>query len=325
MFFLFVKKKGAWMMPKIDELLHEHSLHSVRSDGSQMIVLETGQGKTDPEWEILHVRKDGSVENDGTLILDSGEKTVLRKICDNERLKKIAALHDFVEWRSSVLEDHPNEQVLTLQEQLQHTEHDLQEIKTQYETTNEQLQEALKQVQDLNKLNSSQRKKERAAPRIDIDELEQRLKSTASAIAERTPSETQKIIANQVELGAGFYQQVGVQSHESFHLSLWLAAAGAGIFFLTVLATVLVTLLRGDSILVTIIGSIAAALTEGLAASNRLYNQASQQFSNFQVDLDRINRSSICYAMISEEAFEKKAPKQQEAIVKIIDTLLQAS
>ena len=148
--------------------------------------------------------------------------------------------------------------------------------------------------------------------------------TTAAAIAERTPSETQKIIANQVELGAGFYQEVGVQSHESFRLSLWLAAAGGAIFFLTVLATVLVTLLRGDSTLITMSGSIAAALTEGLAASNRLYNHASQQFANFQIDLDRINRSSICYAMISEEAFDKKTQKQQEAIVKISDTLLQA-
>ncbi|HEY4387001.1 MAG TPA: hypothetical protein VGN34_21300 [Ktedonobacteraceae bacterium] len=156
--------------------------------------------------------------------------------------------------------------------------------------------------------------------RIDVGEL----KNIASSITERTPSETQKIIANQIELGAGFYQEVGVQSHESFRLSLWLAAAGGGIFFLTMLATVLVTLFRGDSVLITIIGSIATALTEGLAASNRLYNQASQQFANFHVDLDRINRSSICYAMLSEEAFEKKKPKQQEAIVKISDTLLQA-
>ncbi len=223
-----------------------------------------------------------------------------------------------------MLEEHPDERVLTLQDQLQHTEHDLQEVKTQYETTHKQLQEAQKRAQDLTVLDASQRKRERAAPRIDLEEIEQRIKSTAAAIAERTPSETQKIIANQVELGAGFYEEVGVQSRESFRLSLWLAAAGGGIFFLTALATVLVTLLRGDSTLITIIGSIAAALTEGLAASNRLYNQASQQFANFQVDLDRINRSSICYAMISEETFEKKTQKQQEAIVKIIDTLLQS-
>ncbi len=309
-------------MSKIDELLHEHSLHSVRSDGSQMIALTTGQNQSSPEWEILVVRKDGSVENDGTLTHDdTGEKTVLRKIYNSEQLQKLAALHDFVEWRPGILEEHPEEQVLTLQDQLQQKEHDLLEMKTQYETTHGQLQETLQQVQDLNKLNASQRKKERTASRVDIDDI----KNIASSIAERTPSETQKIIANQVELGSGFYQQVGVQSHESFHLSLLLAAAGGGIFFLTMLATVLVTLLRGDSGLIIIIGSIATALTEGLAASNRLYNHASQQFANFQVDLDRINRSSICYAMISEEAFEKKAPKQQEAIVKIIDTLLQSS
>ncbi len=303
---------------KIDELLHEHSLHSVRSDGSQMIALETGQSQTGPEWEILIVRKDGSMENDGVLTLDTGEKTVLHKICDTERLQKLAASRDFVEWRSGVLEEHPDERILTLQDQLQ-------QMKTQYEATDKKLQEALKRVQDLNKFNTSQGKRGRIDPRIDIDELEQRLKSTASAIAERTPSETQKIIANQVELGAGFYEEVGIQSHESFRLSFWLTVTGGGIFLLTMLATVCITFLRGDSALITVIGSAAAALTEGLAALNRLYNHASQQFAHFQVDLDRINRSSICYAMISEEAFEKKAPKQQEAIVKIIDALLQSS
>ena len=307
-------------MAKIDELLHEHSLHSVRSDSSQMIALATGQNQTSFEWEILIIRKDGSVENDGTLTLEeTGEKKVVRKVYDTEQLQKLAALHDFVEWRPGVLEEHPDEQALTLQDQLQQKEHELQGMKTQYEATHQQLQETLQQVQNLSKLNVSQRRKERAISRVDIDDI----KNIASSIAERTPSETQKIIANQVELGAGFYQEVGVQSHESFHLSLWLAAAGGGIFFLTMIATVLVTLFRGDGGLITIIGSIATALTEGLAASNRLYNHASQQFANFQVDLDRINRSSICYAMISEEAFEKKAPKQQEAIVKIIDTLLQ--
>jgi len=62
-----------------------------------------------------------------------------------------------------------------------------------------------------------------------------------------------------------------------------------------------------------------------LAASNRLYNQATTQFTAFQVDLDRINRSSICYAMVSEEAFEKKTEKQQEAIITIVTSLLQSS
>ena len=324
------------MMPKIDELQHEHSLRSVRSDGSQMIALKTGSAQAG-EWEILIVRKDGHVENDGILILDTGEKAVLRKTYTSEKLQETADLHDFVEWQPGVLEEYPDERVLLLQGQLQHTEQQLQEIQGKYESTSEQLQEmqtncetankqlreAQQRIQDLVALNSSQRKKARATQRVDLEEIERRIQSTAAAIAERTPSETQKIIANSVELGAGFYEEVGAQSHESFRLSLWLAAAGGVIFFLTALATVLISLLRGDSTLMTIIGTIVAGLTEGLAASNRLYNQASQQFANFQVDLDRINRSSICYAIISEEHFEKKTPKQQDTIVKIIDTLLQ--
>lgn len=306
------------MMSKISELLHEHSLHSVRSDGAQMIALVTGQTQTGPTWEILILRKDGSVENDGTLILDTGEKAVLRKTRDNEQLQEIAALHDFVEWRPGVLEEQSDEQTLTLQEQLQG-------VKTQYETTSKQLQEAQKKIKDLSTPPTTQRKKGRVASPMNPDEFEERIKSTAAAIAERTPSETQKIIANQVELGAGFYKEVGIQSHESFHLSLWLAAAGGVIFLLTVIAAVLIALLRGDTTLIIIVGSLAAALTEGLAASNRLYNQTSRQFANFQVDLDRINRSSICYAMVSEDAFEKKTSKQQEAIVTISDTLLKKS
>ncbi|MBO0781603.1 MAG: hypothetical protein J2P37_22510, partial [Ktedonobacteraceae bacterium] len=144
------------------------------------------------------------------------------------------------------------------------------------------------------------------------------------AIAERTPSETQKIIANQVELGAGYYEQVGVQSHESFRLSLWLTVAGGGIFLITMIATVLITLEQGNSTLITILGSVAAALTELLAASNRLYNHASKQFADFQVDLNRINCASISYAIVSDEGFEKKTEKQQDTIIKIIDALLRS-
>jgi hypothetical protein len=115
------------MMPRINELWHEHSLHSVRSDGSQMIGLETGQAQTNPEWEILFIHKDGRVNNDRTLILETAEKAVLRKTCNNEKLQETAALHDFVEWRPGVLEEHPSEDMLKLQDQLQQAQHDLQE------------------------------------------------------------------------------------------------------------------------------------------------------------------------------------------------------
>jgi len=154
-----------------------------------------------------------------------------------------------------------------------------------------------------------------------MEEIKQQIKTTAASIAERTPSETQKIIANQVELGAGFYEEVSVQLRESFRLSLWPTIAGAVIFLLTVIASVSMSFFHGESTLITILGTLAAAITEVLAASNRLYNQASRQFANFQVDLDRINRSSIGYAMISGDAFEKKTVQQQEAIITIINAL----
>ena len=323
------------MMSALDELLHEHSLQSVRSDGSQMIALETGQTETGAEWELLFVHKDGHVGNDGTLILPTGEKAVLRKIYNNARLQEIATLHDFVEWRPCVLEERPDERVRQLQEQLERMEQNLEEVQTRYEaaenqlqglkaeheTTTSQFKQAQAKIQELTTLNASQKRKERTTRQ----EAEQRIQATAAAIAERTPSETQKIIVNQVELGAGFYGEAGAQSRESFRLSLWLAVAGAVIFFLTVLAAVLISFLRGENTLITIIGSIAAALTEGLAAGNRLYNQASRQFAHFQVDLDRINRSSMGYAMISEEDFEKKTQTQQDAIIKVVSTLLQSS
>jgi septal ring factor EnvC (AmiA/AmiB activator) len=287
-----------------------------------MIALETGQTDNGSEWELLFVHKDGHVNNDGTLTLPAGEKAVLRKICTNEQLQKTATLHDFVEWRPCVLEERPDERVLQLRDELSHTEHNfeetdkqLQEIKEKYEVATKELEEAKAKIKDLTTLN--QKRRERAA----WQEVDQRIRTTATEIEARTPSQTQKIIANQVELGAGFYQEVGVQSHESFRLSVWLALAGGGIFLLTVLAAISITWLRGDSAPITWIGSIAAALTEGLAAGNRLYNQASRQFAAFQVDLDRINRSSISYAMISEEAFEKKTEEQRDAILKVVDTL----
>jgi hypothetical protein len=282
-----------------------------------MIALQTGQTETGSEWEVLFVGKDGHVENDGTMTLGTGEKAVLRKTCDSTHLQEIATGRDFVEWQSSALEEVPSEQVLVLQGRLQDAERDLQEAKTQYEATREKLGEAESKIRELNTLNTSQKRRERTAQR----EAEQRMNTIAAEIEARTPNQTQKIIVNQVELSAGFYGEVGAQSRESFHLSLWLAAAGGGIFLLTVVAAILISVFRGESTAITWIGSIAAVLTEGLAASNRLYNQASKQFAAFQVDLDRINRSSISYAMISEEAFEKKTQEQREAILKVVDAL----
>lgn len=298
-------------MSRIDELLQEHSLHSVRSDGSQMIALKMGQADSDAEWELLFIQKDGHVNSDGTLTLDTGEKAVLRKIYTDEKLQEAAARQDFVEWRPGVLEEQPGEQVLSLQTRLEKAEHDLQESRAQ-------LEEAQKRIKDL----ASQRRKEHTSQQITLEEIDQRIRSTTEAIAERMPTETQKIIANQVGLGSGFYAQVGAQSHESFRLSLWLAIAGGCIFFITAAAATFISLLHGNAALITITGSIAAGVVEVFAAMNRLYNQASQQFANFQVYLDRINRSSICYAMISEEGFEKKTQEQRAEIIKIVDALL---
>lgn len=39
-----------------------------------MIALATAQTQQDSEWEVLLVRQDGSVGNDGTLVLSSGEE-----------------------------------------------------------------------------------------------------------------------------------------------------------------------------------------------------------------------------------------------------------
>jgi hypothetical protein len=128
-------------MAKIDELLQEHSLHSVRSDGSQMVALEIERPPTGPEWEVLFVHKDGRVDNDGTMILQTQEKAVLRKVRNSDQLRETAALQDFVEWRSGVLEEHPDEHALTLEDKLKQTERELQEAKTQYETVSRQLQQ----------------------------------------------------------------------------------------------------------------------------------------------------------------------------------------
>lgn len=244
-------------MSRIDELLHEPSLHSVRSDGSQMIALAMGssqqgqqnhqtqqKSETHSVWELLFLRKGGQVENDGSITLDTGEKAILRKLRNINQLQKAAARHDFVEWRPGVLEEHPDEQVLMLQDQLQRATYDLEEMTKKCQTLEQQVQEKQKLIDELTAKDATQRKQEQVAQRK-LQEIEERVKRTAAAVAERTPSETQKIIANQVELGAGYYEQVGVQSHESFRLSLWLTVAGGCIFLITMLATVFVSLFRG--------------------------------------------------------------------------------
>lgn len=306
------------LMSQIENLLHEKIIHSIRSDASKMVAIQVGSDADPIVWETLLIEKDGTIVNDGQVHLASNEKAVLRKTITSEHLLEIAMMHDFVEWQPGFPGDLENEQSLTMLDKLHAMEESLSEATTQKADIEKQLKEAQKKIQ------SSRTVKTRgqSTRNISMEEVEQRIRSTAEAIAERTPSHTQKIIANQVELSAGYYQEVGTQSHESFRLSLWLATAGGVIFLLTISATVLISFYRGNTTLLFIIGTCATTITELLAALNRFYNQASQQLAAFQTYLDRINRSSICYSMISEEEFEKKTQQQQDVIKKIVEALL---
>src|SRR5579884_1631264 len=87
-------------MAKLDALIQENVLHSVRSDGTKMIVWKLRDEANGPVWEILKTDQDGRSSSDGLVISKAdGEQAISHRVVDTETLKKIANDGDFIEWQ----------------------------------------------------------------------------------------------------------------------------------------------------------------------------------------------------------------------------------
>jgi hypothetical protein len=137
----------------------------------------------------------------------------------------------------------------------------------------------------------------------------------ATTIERTTPSHTQKIIAQQINLSNAYYKMVGSQSQQSFNLAFRIAVMGAILFALCLVVIALPFSNTG----MAYIGIIASAIIQVVAGLSYLYNKASSQLGRFQIYLDRINRAAISHAMCDE----LEDPVQKQGMVlNIVQELL---
>jgi hypothetical protein len=161
-------------------------------------------------------------------------------------------------------------------------------------------------------------KQRRQQKRLTPEEIANQISEVAASIAERTPSYTQKIIAEQVQLGGTYYSQVATQSQQSFDLARMLSIIGA-VLFVASMVVMIIPFANGNTTVVGSLGVVVAGIVEAVAGLSFLYNKASAQFARFHIFLDRINRASLCHTMCNE--LEDQG-KKQEIMVNIIQELL---
>ncbi|MFL5664684.1 MAG: hypothetical protein ACJ8BW_25555 [Ktedonobacteraceae bacterium] len=150
------------------------------------------------------------------------------------------------------------------------------------------------------------------------EDIPHQINAAATPIARRSPSYTQRIIAEQVQLGATYYEQVAVQSQQSFNLARLLTIIGA-ILFVGSMGVLIIPFANGNTTIVGSFGVVISGVVEAVAGLSFLYNKASAQFARFHIFLDRINRASLCHTMCNE--LEDQA-KKQELMVNITQELL---
>jgi hypothetical protein len=139
--------------------------------------------------------------------------------------------------------------------------------------------------------------------------------STAASAAKKATSRIERMAANLTGLSSSYYKNANEQSKRSFELARIISFIG-GIILLVSLISVFGALyfhLSTDTLIFNGIGAIVAAIVEGIAGLNLIYDKATKQFTRSQIFLDRIQRSSMAFAMAEnmpdearrQETFEK--------------------
>lgn len=135
--------------------------------------------------------------------------------------------------------------------------------------------------------------------------------STAANAARKATSRIERMAANLTGLSNSYYKNVSDQSKRSFELARTISLIG-GIILLVSLIAVFASLFLhlGEATLIfNGIGALIAAIVEGIAGLNLVYDKATKQFTRSQIYLDRIQRSSMAYAIA--ENIPDEAAKQQ--------------
>jgi hypothetical protein len=135
--------------------------------------------------------------------------------------------------------------------------------------------------------------------------------SSAANAARKATSRIERMAANLTGLSSSYYKNVNEQSKRSFDLARMVSFIGGMILAVSLIAVFITLFFHFGELTLILngIGTFIAAIVEAIAGLNLLYDKATKQFSRSQVYLDRIQRSSMAYAIA--ENMQDEAHKQQ--------------
>lgn len=131
-------------------------------------------------------------------------------------------------------------------------------------------------------------------------------------LSKADPDKVQEVVAAQLDLMQGYYQEVLNQSQRSFRSALIAAAVGL-IFFLAAITFALFQ--QPTNLTAVIITAIGGTLAEFIAALNfRLYGDASKQLAEFQSRLDKTQGYLLANSISSGLNEENRQAALQELV-----------
>lgn len=135
--------------------------------------------------------------------------------------------------------------------------------------------------------------------------------STAANAAKKATSRIERMAANLSALSSSYYKNANEQSKRSFELARTISLIGGFILLVSIIGVFVSLFLQlgGATLIFNGVGALIAAIVEGIAGLNLVYDKATKQFTRSQVFLDRIQRSSMAYA-IAENMPEEVAKQQ---------------
>ncbi len=192
-------------MAKLDEAIAESIIHGVREDGSVLTAIRfpvDGAKRSEWPWIVYATDSDGTpIKAVQPALIDQTGHPRYQPLCDTEELRILD--NGNIEWQQGYYL--PESPVTTL-------EPELVPVPNQSERTTEAI--------------IAMREPESEVPE------EANVFQVATTIERTTPSHTQKIIAQQINLSNAYYKMVGSQSQQSFTLAFRIAVMGAILFAL---------------------------------------------------------------------------------------------
>ncbi len=260
-------------MPTFDEVSAFDSVHAKNVDGSILTAIRIpadGKRRNEWPWIVLEGDSDGTpVKDTITTLVDENGHAMYRKLYSTDELR---THWEGAEWNKGYFFPKPppsTEPVIT--PMFETVPSPVPSTPITDEVPNVRKPEDTKEPsEDSMEPPIKQRRQQK---RLTPEEIANQINEVAASIAERSPSYTQQIIAEQVQLGGTYYSQVATQSQQSFDLARLLTVIGA-ILFVTSMVVMIIPFANGNTTVVGSLGVIVAGIVEAVAGLSFLYNKA---------------------------------------------------